>query len=252
MQSDTSRSESIAFNPSADPVPPVMHTYIEDLNTESGADNARMKVVWSEWWRSQGWTPRILTVADARRHPRYEAILARLLRLPLGSNPKYDLACYVRYVAMAAVGGGWMSDFDTIPLEFPPSGLPHGGHFTAWESHIPSLLSGSPGEWERMVDLLVHTAETEHGNASLFSDMFSLRALLTSPGRRKPGTPYSGQMVLPASALLPNPERCSVSRGYWAVHFAHAYLGASQISISARPEVMNATLGAWKRTCGRQ
>lgn len=35
MQSDTSRSEPIAFNPSADPVPPVMHTYIEDLNTES-------------------------------------------------------------------------------------------------------------------------------------------------------------------------------------------------------------------------
>jgi len=234
------------------PCPPVMHTYIEELGGGDTGDIARMKVVWSEWWRSQGWTPRILTLADARRHPRYEALRDRFLRVPLGTNVKYDLACYIRYVAMAAVGGAWMSDYDTIPLDFPPSGLPHGGRFTVWQSHVPSLLSGSPSEWERIVDLLVHTAETEHGNASLFSDMLSLHELLKTEARRKALSLYWGQTVLPASTIIRHPERCSLSRGYWAVHFAHAYLGERQISITKRPEVMNSTLRLWKSACGQK
>ena len=38
-------------------------------------------------------------------------------RVPLGQNEEYEKMCYFRYLAMAEVGGGWMSDYDTLPMQ---------------------------------------------------------------------------------------------------------------------------------------
>ena len=42
-----------------------------------------------------------------------------------------------RYIAVAADGGGWMSDYGTIPAAFsPPNALPNGGNFTGFSRHV--------------------------------------------------------------------------------------------------------------------
>merc|ERR1712071_506152 len=67
-----------------------------------------------------GWTPKILTVDDARKHPRFEEYNKMLDDVPLdgysGYRSGYNRLCYLRWLAMAAVGGGFMSDYDTVPL----------------------------------------------------------------------------------------------------------------------------------------
>ena len=34
----------------------------------------------------------------------------------LSYDAEYERFCYLRYVAMIEVGGGWMSDIDTLPM----------------------------------------------------------------------------------------------------------------------------------------
>ncbi|CAE7267339.1 gly-3, partial [Symbiodinium sp. KB8] len=101
-------------------------------------------------------------------------------KVPLGGNKMYDYHCYMRYLAMAEAGGGWMSDYDVIPTWFPPdTDLPNDGRFTSYQNHVPALLSGRQDEWYRMADTLLTLAVSKGkekaiktGSEYLFSDMW--------------------------------------------------------------------------------
>eukprot|EP00439_Symbiodinium_sp_Y106_P008286 s603_g1.t1 len=72
-------------------------------------------------------------------------------KVPLGQGYEYDFQCYIRYLAMAAVGGGWMSDYDVIPTYLPPDvDLPNRGTFTVYQQHVPALMSGSKEQWQNV------------------------------------------------------------------------------------------------------
>jgi len=236
--------------------PPVMHTYYESLASGRGGpqgDVVGTLAVWRQYWISRGWQPRVLTLADARRHPRYAALHSQFLRLPLGPSPDYDLACYLRYVAMAAIGGGWMCDWDVLPLHLTPIGLPHAGRFTLYDSAhgaIPSLMSGSAGEWERMATLLATTGVKGPPKVALLSDMLALQEHQSlSRARGRPGPFRAESLVLDGKHLLAQPANCSISRAYFAVHFSHQ--STETIGIDARAKVMNTTLQVWETACGK-
>ena len=49
-----------------------------------------------------------------------------------------------------------------MPTFFPTEegkDLPNGGNFTSFEQHVPSLLSGSQKEWERVSKLLLEAGK---------------------------------------------------------------------------------------------
>merc|ERR1719469_1440902 len=70
--------------------------------------------------------------------------------------------------------GGWMSDYDTFPLQIRHTltRLPNNGRFTSNQRHVPSLISGSQPEWNRMVKLLFASYQS-HTN-TFWSDMRAL------------------------------------------------------------------------------
>ena len=99
-----------------------VHTYFEPPPPgvkccTSSAESKSALALWREQWSAAGYEPRVLTEADARRHPQYEQLRERYAALPTVNSRHYELSCFVRYAAMAAQpDGGWMVDYDVMPL----------------------------------------------------------------------------------------------------------------------------------------
>ena len=95
-----------------------------------------------------------------------------------GVNVVYNRYCYYRCLAVAAAGGGWMSDFDVLPMNMN-SQLDYfrDGSFSIYSAiwqggGIPCLMSGSKSEWERMTFAIIDNG-LAHPDKRFWSDMLA-------------------------------------------------------------------------------
>lgn len=258
-----SMQKGASAGPSTDGNAAVMHTFFHILpHGDSELDELETLRAWSDLWRGAGWEPRILTVADAERHPRYEKYLERINAIPLGPNPEYDRVCYLRWLALASAGGGWMSDYDTIPLDFPPSGnLPNGGKCTWMEFSVPSLAAGAPEEFDAMLDLMIGTAEeavaSRDVNGDLFSDMMALQRIEKTYGRR------SDKFIMTIPPRVVQVDQFLRESGWGktkcrqyqylnvAIHVSHSGLKSLGLGLKDRAQAMRAVQKAYFDRCQR-
>jgi len=151
-----------------------VHTYFDENvlirdGEESIAGQRATLQAWVTAWAAAGWQPRVLDESAAKNHPDFYTLRAKFQKLPTVNSKEYELACFLRHVALAAVGGGWMSDYDVVPVNMPPClALPNKGRFTTHEKFIPSLVSGSADECTRVAHLLGDVPWEDH--PQLFSD----------------------------------------------------------------------------------
>ena len=97
---------------------PVMHTFfsIKDQGTIQEEDD-QILAVWKHAWSAAGWNPRVLNLAHAKLHPDYDSADNDVkTKVPIHPSDEYNQLWYLRHFAMTAVGGGWMSDYDTVPI----------------------------------------------------------------------------------------------------------------------------------------
>jgi len=184
--------KAIAIN---DEDKPVMHTFFEDVEggccgmTEEG--HREMLDVWEQSWQARGWRTRILKLKDAQRHPFFEAFNKYLeSRSPRHYIDKYNRYCFFRWFAMASLPkGGWMSDYDTIPLHFGAEEamkLSEDGTFNTFSRHVPCLIHASRNEWDRVLHLMVNLMKEKPDRAR--SDMLALQMIHSD-------TKQSGTMI---------------------------------------------------------
>ena len=82
---------------------------------------------------------------------------------------------YKRWMAMAFVGGGWLSDYTVWPLNyFLQHGrvLPYDGALTSYMGTNPVLLSGTGEEYLRMVHQIGQTAEKVIGHQKWLNENY--------------------------------------------------------------------------------
>jgi hypothetical protein len=79
--------------------------------------------LWKESWRKHGWNPVVLAPENAIRNLNYAAFVKAVSRLPTVNNKKYELACYVRHLAMGMAGGGLLTDYDVMCYGFTPQAM---------------------------------------------------------------------------------------------------------------------------------
>lgn len=122
-------------------------TYYQPLDIRHSGEQAEMIRHWKRSWAKQGWNPRVLGIEDARRHPMFDEFDARVRKLPTVNSVDYEVACYHRWLAVAAAGGGFMSDYDVVNYGFKPK--PIQSDLTIYESDYccdsvtPSVVGGT-------------------------------------------------------------------------------------------------------------
>lgn len=213
---------------------PIIYTFYEPVAEHPNGRGTGMTketdedmiAFWAHHWTKIGWEPRILNLTHAKMHPRYKEFYKMVDQIPLlgknraGINKEYNMYCYLRWIAMANVGGGFMSDYDVVPFRPIDSTI---GSFTVYSSGndgrgIPCLMSGTEDEWSNMAFAIVENG-ISHLDADLWSDMWALMDI------REIMPYFSKQTVMEATKLLTGKPwteaECKILDGKDAIHFSH-------------------------------
>ena len=137
-----------------------IRTFYHDIGNH---EQQRQVDTWAKYWKDMGWEVKVLGMEDAKRHPLYSVIKERIDKLQMCSNPDFQRLCFTRWLAMAADGGGFMSDYDILPLDFPPQydSLPNGGKFTSYDHQLAPFTSSNQEDITRILITMLQTVE-EH------------------------------------------------------------------------------------------
>lgn len=260
---------------------PIMYTFFHRIDAEKrgtgmddSGDNALIDA-WRTRWTAAGWDTKVLDLSHAKMHPRYEEYFAKLQDVPMqgmggkGVNRPYNELCFLRWLAMAAVGGGWMSDYDLIPLghgsgniEQQSLAMPNNGDFTVMSiipnskgAGIPCLMSGRSDEWSRMAFNILNNG-VEHQNDKHWTDMFALMELRFTNGMYH----WSDDVVEGRDVLIGhdwNKNDCTITNGKRGVHFSHdamlqgnlAHLEGVDAHANMRPLVVAHWMERWNQVC---
>jgi len=248
---------------------PVMHTFFHQVdhlaNGEKGtgmsdeADQALLQL-WKEAWYAAGWTPKVLTVEEAKLHPDYEVYMEQLDKVPLwgakraGVNRLYNQMCYIRWLAMAVVGGGWMSDYDVLPLrkfnESIPSELTVYSVSEAGKQATPCLMSGTHRGWDSYAHEILQNG-LEHPDVDLWSDMFAISDLWDKRPYAHSNNIIDGSQLLTGAPWTA--EDCSRFNKFDAVHFSHHMVVSGTMregeSFEDRPRLARKIWEKFEREC---
>lgn len=216
---------------------------------------------WQAAWYDAGWDPKIISLKEAKQHPAYDPYLAQLQNIKLlgsgGRNEEYNEYCFLRFLAMAFVGGGTMADYDLFPIKKATSSpsIPMPDRFTVYQETlnkagpVPALCSGTATEWERIAQAILEISQqpTQTG----WSDMTALMRLY----KTQPDSILLLDQVLGSNELEQAPgaahERCRMAshKNAWGVHFSHYDVLQSGHKVFERPQMANDFVENWKRVC---
>lgn len=70
---------------------------------------------WAASWEKAGFSPVVLSRKDAETHSHFKELEARFAGYPTINPPGYELACWLRWLAMVQRGGGILVDYDVLP-----------------------------------------------------------------------------------------------------------------------------------------
>lgn len=108
--------------------------------------------LWNESWTRAGWNAQVLSQEDARRSPRYEHLLSAFYELPTVNRVKYEVSCYMRWVAMSVVAGpgAVLTDYDVLNIAWQPQEVP--AKLRVLEGIVPAVVIGSAAEFGRIAN----------------------------------------------------------------------------------------------------
>lgn len=255
-------------------VEPVMHTFYQRIDPKvhkkyggmTDKSDADLLLAWEAAWKAAGWKVRILTLEDAMAHPNYHQFdqLLDLEKMPFGY---YDKLCFMRWLAMAAVGGGFMADYDTFPIRSfsQLKRMPRNGKLTVYDTvrqgGVPSVVSGSGDEFDRVAHDLLYNALQVGVREDFWSDMLALMDIY----QKNKDVYLLFDQVLKGNVALEGVKKglksmrdCkSVVGGNFAVHFSHFSITTSvsrgflskEKGAADRSQIADDFLKEWAKSC---
>lgn len=212
---------------------PIIYTFFQMKKRRDGKmdyDGNHDKILeeWTIAWREAGWDPRILTIEDAQKHRDFNKYSDQFMKLKASESfiyaGSYNYMCLMRWLAVAAQKEDvWMCDYDTFPLHLQVKDgltLPNKGKFTVYERFVPSLMSASASEWDRLaisvIEKVFEHFET-HGIKARYSDMYALEDVWRYYNRIY----ISERKVVSYPYTQEHKVDCQLTDGVLALHLSH-------------------------------
>jgi hypothetical protein len=149
-----------------------VHTYYFPI-PDSGAEP--VIEMWRESWKKNGWEPVVLGEDGITKLPFYNMLSYKTRQLPTINDWRYERACYMRWLALAGIGGGMMTDYDVMNYGFRPEHLPaYKGKLIRLNRQSPCAVFGRMWDYLAVVDMFLnYTVQSDdlYGNNLVVEDM---------------------------------------------------------------------------------
>lgn len=166
---------------------PSVYTYFREANDEDlKQEQVELLRLWKQLWAEAGFNPVVRTIKDAQRHPKFDHWDSLFSKLPTVNPREYEMCSYRRHVAMAAIGGGFLTDYDCFPNGFTVSDYIEAERLSIDKTTdlpvmlsigVPCALIGTQKQFEKfVVEILMAAPVIESGKPHL-SDMHVAQSL---------------------------------------------------------------------------
>lgn len=99
-------------------------------------------------WQRNGWELIVLDHSIAEKHSFFYEYSDIVSSMPSINPPKYDYSCFIRWLAMAQIGGGLMIDYDVININ--QKSFEKTDKITVFQGHVPSVVYGTEDQYLTM------------------------------------------------------------------------------------------------------
>lgn len=121
--------------------------------------------LWKRSWKNRGWNPIVLGDDDAKKHPEFDRFFEKVSQLPVHRWSTWRAAGLLQWVAVAAAGGGMVTDYDVLNYGFFPESVPVSDKMLMFCDEPPGWFTGatfgSLEHYEKMISLLLGWKVTE-------------------------------------------------------------------------------------------
>jgi hypothetical protein len=132
----------------------ICYTYYEPISEINNCkyrnyNQEKLIDICSKSWAKNGWELIILNHSIAEQNEFYLEYSSIVKSFPSVNPPLYDYHCYIRWLAMAQIGGGIMIDYDVmnVNLQSTHTNIFNTGKMTGFQKHVPSVVCGSAKQY---------------------------------------------------------------------------------------------------------
>jgi hypothetical protein len=104
-------------------------TYFQDFGSENSRLHLQLIDIFIRNWQGHDFQVEVLSEADAKKSPLYKNFRKIISRYPTVNSKEYEQACFLRWLALAEVGGNFLTDYDVMNFGF------HAENYRAIVSH---------------------------------------------------------------------------------------------------------------------
>lgn len=135
--------------------------------------------IWKHNWNKAGFRPIVMNRRVAKRHPMFGNFLTRIRTFPTVNDPRYEEACYIRWLAFEVMldicpdGRGTMSDYDVFNNGFDERHMGREDIVLHELTRVPCLVTANKAGARRIVEFIM-SREPDHSTGH-YSDMYAFK-----------------------------------------------------------------------------
>jgi hypothetical protein len=103
-----------------------VYAYYQSIATANQREEFACANVWKASWEDYNWSPVMLNASHAKACPLYNKLQQKLMNVAIGIPQdlapwvNWINARFIRWAALHAAGGGWLTDYDVVNCGFTP------------------------------------------------------------------------------------------------------------------------------------